>query len=157
MAREMVSSTRAGTTKKTGLDMFRDLNQDQLERLSQQMQHQQSQSEQHQSHVNQLGDLYDSCQVSHGESAMAWCNRDQLRGNLQHLQSLQQQQLALTKAEHRRIQQHVLKQNIKVKSLDSVLEKRRKTAMQKEQRREQAFNDEMGAQRYVLNRINAAR
>lgn len=140
--------------KNSGLAKFRDINQDQLERMSQQLQKQQNQREQHQNHVNQLMDIHDSVQVSDGESAIAWCNRNQLRGNLQHLQSLQQQQLALAKAEHRRIQQHVLNQNIRVKSLDTVLEKRRKTALQKEMRIEQAMNDEIGAQRYTMNKIN---
>ncbi|MGF1721822.1 flagellar export protein FliJ [Vibrio kyushuensis] len=146
-----------GSSISSGLAKFRDINQDQLERLSQQLQKQQNQSEQHQSHVNQLIEIYDSVQVNGGESAMAWCNRDQLRGNLQHLQSLQQQQLALAKAEHRRIQQHVLNQNIKVKSLDTVLDKRRREALQKENRIEQAMNDEIGAQRYTINKLNASR
>ena len=140
----------------TGLSKFRDINQDKLEQLSQQLQKKQNQSEQHQSHVNQLQEIYDSCQVSGGESGMAWRNRDQMRGNLQHLESLQQQQLALSKSEHRRIQQHVLNQNIKVKSLDTVLDKRRRAALQKEMRIEQAINDEIGAQRHTLNKLNAA-
>ncbi|MCK6263364.1 flagellar export protein FliJ [Vibrio sp. ZSDE26] len=141
--------------KGSGLAKFRDMNQDQLERLSQQLQKQQTQSDLHQNHANQLMDIYDSVQVSDGESAMAWRNRDQLRSNLQHLQSLQMQQMALSKAEHRRIQQHVLNQNVRVKSLDTVLEKRRKTALQKERRIEQAMNDEIGAQRHTINKLNA--
>ncbi|MGL6260601.1 flagellar export protein FliJ [Vibrio sp. WXL210] len=131
-----------------GLERFRDIHQDRLEKLGQQLQQQRSQSERYAHNAQQLQTIYDECQVSGGESAFAWHNRHQLRGNLQHLEKLQQQHLALAEAEQRRLQHTLMQQNVKVKSLDTVLDKRKKAAQLRVSKAEQKLNDEIGAQRY---------
>ncbi len=137
---------------KQGLQRFRDINQDRLEKLGAQLEQQRNQSRRFEENAEQLQQIFDQCQVSDGESGMAWSNRHQLRGNLQHLEKLQQQQFALAQSEQRRIQHHLQQQNIRVKCLDTVIDKRKKAALDQMMRREQRLNDEIGAQRYFLNR-----
>lgn len=141
---------------KQGLQRFRDINQDRLEKIGQQLQKQQMQSARFEQNVEQLKSIYDECQVIDGESAMAWRNRHQLRDDLQHLEKLQQQHFALAQAEQRRLQSHLQQQNIRVKSLDTVLDKRRKAELSKVMRAEQKLNDEIGAQRYFQRRLNGS-
>ncbi|MGR5166919.1 flagellar export protein FliJ [Vibrio astriarenae] len=139
---------------KQGLQRFRDINQDRLEKLGQQLQQQRNQSERFENNLQQLKTIYDECQVNDGESAMAWRNRHQLRGNLQHLEKLQQQHFALAQAEQRRLQHHLQQQNIRVKSLDTVLDKRRKAELSQVLKAEQKLNDEIGGQRYFQRQLN---
>ncbi|WP_047045959.1 hypothetical protein [Vibrio mexicanus] len=92
---------------KQGLQRFRDINQERLEKLGAQLEQQRSQSRSFEENAEQLQQIFDQCQVSDGESGMAWSNRHQLRGNLQHLEKLQKQQFALAQSELRRIQHHL--------------------------------------------------
>ncbi|MFI3276985.1 flagellar FliJ family protein [Vibrio sp.] len=122
--------------------------------MGQQLQQQRTQSERFEYNLQQLKVIFDECQVNDGESAMAWRNRHQLRGNLQHLEKLQQQHFALSQSEQRRLQHHLRHQNVKVKSLDTVLEKRRKADLHNVLKSEQNLNDEIGTLRHFQNMLN---
>ncbi|MBC7005321.1 flagellar FliJ family protein [Photobacterium sp. BZF1] len=131
------------------LDRFRQIRQGELEKLGQQYQQKQLDSANHLQKLEQLGELYDSCQVVAGETALAWNNRFALRDHLKHLAEIQSQTLALSKAEEASLKQHVTQQHVKVKSLDSVIDKRRQHHERQLARSEQKLMDEMAMQRFI--------
>ncbi|AJR07789.1 flagellar export protein FliJ [Photobacterium gaetbulicola] len=131
------------------LARFRQLRQDELEKMGQQYQQKQQDCARHQEKLEQLDALYDSCQVVAGETGLAWANRFALRDHLKHLTDIQTQTLALSQSEQASLKQHVARQHVKVKSLDCVIEKRRQQHQQLATRSEQKLMDEMAMQRFI--------
>lgn len=131
------------------LDRFRQIRQGELEKLGQQYQQKQQDSANHLQKLEQLDELYDTCQVVAGETALAWHNRFALRDHLKHLTEIQSQTLALSKAEEASLKHHVTQQHVKVKSLDSVIDKRRQHHEKQLARSEQKLMDEMAMQRFI--------
>ncbi|MCQ1057420.1 flagellar export protein FliJ [Photobacterium sp. ZSDE20] len=131
------------------LDRFRQIRQGELEKLGQQFQKKQQDCANHLEKLEQLDALYDSCQVVAGETALAWTNRFAIRDHLKHLTEIQTQTLALSQAEQVSLKQHVVQQHVKVKSLESVIEKRRQHHDRLAAKSEQKLMDEMAMQRFI--------
>ncbi|WP_413112626.1 flagellar export protein FliJ [Thaumasiovibrio sp. DFM-14] len=134
-----------------GLNQVRRMRQDKLEEMGQSYQRQQAHTHKQGEQLQMLGELYDTCQVVNGESALAWQNRSTIRDSLQHLAKVQAQQLALAQSEQRRLQQDVVKQHVSVKTLETVIGRREKQQLRVEARQEQKLSDEMAMQSYLRN------
>ncbi len=135
-----------------GLNHIRRMRQEDLEKTGQAYQHQQSHTRHQTTQLQQLSELYDTCQVVGGESALAWQNRSTIRDSLQHLSKIQSQQIALSTAEQNRLQKQVVKDHVQVKVIDTVIDKRVRQYRQQLSRQEQKISDEFAAQSYLRQR-----
>ncbi|MGF1682671.1 flagellar export protein FliJ [Photobacterium minamisatsumaniensis] len=137
------------TKRPHALDRFCRIKQNELDDLGQRYQQKQQDCVDHQRRLEQLDELYDTCQVVAGETGLAWTNRFTLRDHLKHLSTLQSQTLALSQAEQAALQRHVTQQHVKVKSLESVIDKRYQQEAQAMAKSEQKLMDEMATQRFI--------